>query len=797
MNLFPSHLELALAPLGWALIHFLWQGALIAAGLAVVLMWLPQHRASLRYGATCAALALFLVTPFLTVASLSGTIPATASQRTAPLSSQPASVGEDVPESYIAAQPLGVSATTKDIGATPSPGLTETGLRFVEPLREPIERNLNLVLALWILGVGSVGTFHLRAWIWTRSLRRREVQAAAPTLRRWVEDAATELGIQRPIQVLISGKVDVPLTFGWLRPVILLPASAVTGLRQEHIEALLWHELAHIRRHDYVINLLQVAVETLFFYHPAVWWVSAQVRQEREHCCDDVAAREVGSRSDYVASLAAIEWLRSPALRLSMRADGGSLLGRVRRLAALEKRSPAGPGWILPTAVVPVLLLIALGISAPGFADPDSDSVSDSEPVSDSASDPDDSGRWQTSASARRDLTTPNGVEHPVDDSEIVDGEWTIRRNGNKYDWIQFETWNRGGRNIMGSKLDDEALSALEDAALGNADEGVLLRREAGTFHLLGRYDPLGRGTLGRGDFSFYPDADYFENLEAAGVRGLRGRHHFPFAAANVTVEKVRAWEAVGYGDLRADRVLEFAIHGVTPEFIADLGELGYKELEEDRLVEFVIHGVSPGYIEAWQKHGMERMRPSELVELKIHGADPDLIEALREAGLDRVPIRTLVEMTIHGVTPRYIAGLADAGFDVDDLDRVVSTKIHGVTPAYLMELQEAGVRVRDLSEIVEMKIHGVDPRFAAALVELGYEDVRPSTLVGLKIHGVNARYVHDLADLGYKDIELDTLREMKIHGVTPGYIERLREKGYDRVSPRRLIEMKIHGVGH
>ncbi len=110
----------------------------------------------------------------------------------------------------------------------------------------------------------------------------------------------------------------------------------VTGLPEAQLELILAHELAHIRRHDYLVNLLQTLVETIFFYHPAVWWLSRQIRNERENCCDDVAMATVGSRADYGRALLAIEELRATSPSLSLAAHGGSLLARIRRIAGCE-----------------------------------------------------------------------------------------------------------------------------------------------------------------------------------------------------------------------------------------------------------------------------------------------------------------------------------------------------------------------------------------------------------------------------------------------------------------------------
>ena len=133
------------------------------------------------------------------------------------------------------------------------------------------------------------------------------------------------------MQVFESTLVHVPTIVGWLRPVILLPASVITGLPAAHLDAVLAHELAHVRRHDYLVNSLQAIVETLLFYHPVVWWCSRQIRIEREHCCDDIVVEACGDRVAYATALAQLEELRRLQPMLSLNVTGGRLIDRVRR----------------------------------------------------------------------------------------------------------------------------------------------------------------------------------------------------------------------------------------------------------------------------------------------------------------------------------------------------------------------------------------------------------------------------------------------------------------------------------
>ncbi len=149
------------------------------------------------------------------------------------------------------------------------------------------------------------------------------------------------------------------MAIGWLRPVILVPVSALAGLTPEQMEAILAHELAHIRRHDYLINLLQTVIETLLFYHPAVWWVSRQIRNERENCCDDMAVAACGDALVYARALTKVERLRKARLELAVTANGGLLMNRISRLVGAESPRPYHSAGLV-TCMIAILTLIAV-----------------------------------------------------------------------------------------------------------------------------------------------------------------------------------------------------------------------------------------------------------------------------------------------------------------------------------------------------------------------------------------------------------------------------------------------------
>jgi hypothetical protein len=174
-----------------------------------------------------------------------------------------------------------------------------------------------------------------------RNIRLRDNEPLEAAWLETLNDLRLRLGVSRPVRLLKSALVEVPTVIGWLRPVILVPAAALSGLTPRQLEAVLAHELAHVHRHDYLVNAFQCLVETLMFYHPVAWWISRCIREERENCCDDLVIEVCGDRLLYARALAAMEGLRGELPDLAFAASGGSLLNRIRRLLGVSSETGA------------------------------------------------------------------------------------------------------------------------------------------------------------------------------------------------------------------------------------------------------------------------------------------------------------------------------------------------------------------------------------------------------------------------------------------------------------------------
>ncbi len=219
-----------------------------------------------------------------------------------------------------------------------------------------------MLLTIWLAGVAMLTLRLLSGWLWVQRMKSRNARPVHEGLEVMARRLMRRLHIVRAVRFLESTRVDVPTVIGWLTPVVLLPGSVLSGLTPRQIEAILAHELAHIRRHDYLVNLLQTVVETLLFYHPAVWWLSHRIRVERENCCDDLAVSLCGDPVAYAAALAELEGLRSSNRTLALAATGGSLLQRVKRLLGAPSHAGRAPGWL--AAGLAVMVLSVLSASA-------------------------------------------------------------------------------------------------------------------------------------------------------------------------------------------------------------------------------------------------------------------------------------------------------------------------------------------------------------------------------------------------------------------------------------------------
>src|SRR5579862_3966930 len=294
--------------LGWVLFHSLWEGALAALVLAGALLVIRSPR--VRYACACLTLLGVFAGFAVTLARLA-----------------PASIAAEA-----VSQPARLSAPRD--AANMAPDL---------PARFQPADVLPWLVPFWMAGVVFFQLRGVAGWMAARRMQRRGVCGAPDPWPLRLDQLCARLRLMKPVTLLETCLADVPVVIGYLRPVILVPVGLLAGMPAGQVEAILMHELAHIRRRDYVVNLLQTVVEGFLFYHPAVWWMSRVIRAERENCCDDLVVAASGSAQEYAAALAALEQTRGAVNQAALAANGGSLMKRINRLLYPPKNSAFAP----------------------------------------------------------------------------------------------------------------------------------------------------------------------------------------------------------------------------------------------------------------------------------------------------------------------------------------------------------------------------------------------------------------------------------------------------------------------
>src|ERR1022692_4543854 len=328
--------------LGWTLLHFVWQGTALAA-VAAVLMSLCR-RASARYAVAVGTLALMFAAPVSTFFFL-------------------------LPSAEVVLRESSTVVETQRLA--PGLALAHNILQSASSVshRSPSLDTLPWLVEAWLFGVAF---FSLRSAGGFLLLERERRKQSTPLSARILEMCRTlqrQLHLERAIRYCECKWLEAPAVIGWFRPIVFLPVTALTGLSEEQLRSVVAHELAHIQRLDPFVNVFQVCVETLLFYHPAVWWLNKRIRAEREHCCDDVAVSRCGNPVEYARALTLMEeWRSAPVL--AMAANRGPLSERIFRVLGLKSIGAATRGIGLTGGLLCLTAALVAGNALLGIAYP-------------------------------------------------------------------------------------------------------------------------------------------------------------------------------------------------------------------------------------------------------------------------------------------------------------------------------------------------------------------------------------------------------------------------------------------
>jgi beta-lactamase regulating signal transducer with metallopeptidase domain len=640
---------------------------------------------------------------------------------------------------------------------------------------------------------------HLARQRWmVRRLAREATDVQGKEWTHALSECAASMGVRRVVRLLRSRECSMPLAFGTRRPAILIPAMADTW-PEDRRRAVLLHELAHVARYDCLTQGLACAACTVYWFHPATWWIARRLRIERELACDDRVIAAGAQAREYAGHLLEIAYSlgkeRAPALAVTM-ARPRQLEGRM--LAVLDdarnRSVPAARARVAGAGIAAVLLLaIASATSKVVAVQPEANRASATAPPVLALEREEvfvtqlKAAEWPVIEPARRLVRAVAHVIGIVQNA--LPGTWEIRATSTEGRiQLRLVEWNSSSSSIVPI----ERLEGLTAAALAGTGGPVQfqLRRDAGTFV----FEGVVRNGVGAGTFSFKPDSIFPSELAKRGFAVPTALEQYQLARHDIGYAFVDELKAQGYQETRTSELVRAGHHGVNVPYLRDMGALGYRLGTLAQLITLRDHGVTPDYVRELSDQGYKGLSADGLRQARDHGITPDYVRAMRDAGYGALTMDQLIKARDHGVTPEFVGGLATAGYRKLPLDQLIRVRDHGVSPEYVRDMRQLGHSVA-VEELIRARDHGVDVEFVRGMASLGYAGQPLDSLIRLRDHGVTPKFVQDLKTLGYDRLSVDDLVTLRDYGLTPDRIRAANARAGTRLPIDLLKNLAAGGM--
>jgi beta-lactamase regulating signal transducer with metallopeptidase domain len=592
----------------WTLIHFCWQAAVIAGIYRVASAAFSRRTSETRYVLALSALLAMLAVALFTFAwKMRSTEPY-------------ATVTSSAITHYV------------ESGNFPrmAPGIAATPR--IDSDRTAILRSLPNVMgwidAFWAIGVFTLATRGFGGWWLIHRLRVTATAQVPDAVSASFQRIAHALGLRRPVLLRVSSAIAGPVTMGTLRAIVLLPVSAVTLLSPDELEVVLAHELAHVRRADFLWNLVQTLLETLFFFHPAVWWISSRVRYERELCCDDLALTFCPHPVVYASALFHLEEQRSRQMSLAMALDGHqpaqTLRWRIARILGEtipnNANCPIRPFSIAAVcAALVVLLLPAPQVIAglgPSISSPRTEVAA---PVTAAPAPP--------APAALAVVHAPRRIAAPAVTAVVAQP-------------VVAEPVAAAGPIPQAGAHQDETAAPAPSREPANGSTYIDRMKAAGY------------------------DVD-LDKLIAMKIQ-------------NVTPDYARSMAQLGFGKLSADQLIACKIHGVSPEAIAEFKKQGLEVKSIDDAISYRIFQVTPEFVTEMKTAGFKDLDSNQLLALRVQGVTPEYARLIAQQ-YPGATVDDVVKTKIFKIDADFIALAKKHGFTNLSLDKLVKIRISGL----------------------------------------------------------------------------------------------------------------------
>jgi beta-lactamase regulating signal transducer with metallopeptidase domain len=585
-----------LQAIAWTLIHFCWQAAAIAALYRVTTVVIARRSSQTRY---LAALVTLLVMVGASLFTLAWELRFTA---------------EYSPTSALVAAGMQGTMADPELPHIMRPGFIAS---HNQSLGVTSANLLPWIDGLWVIGVVALSLRSLGGWGVIQRLRTSATVEAPQQVQASFLRISAALGLRRPALLRISDHLSGPVTVGAFRAMVLLPLSAVTLLGPEELEVVLAHELAHVRRADFFWNLVQTMAETLFFFHPAVWWIGGRIRHERELCCDDLALRVCPNPVVYASALFRLEEQRSRQWRMVMALDGQSpqtLRMRIARILDEPGAQSSGRRQEPSSLIAACAALIVLLLPTPQV------------------------------------LASFHAAHLPSKVSSA----------------------NVGGLKAVGAAAHNPATEVLHASAMAP----LLLAQESQDNAPAVNDSASPQGAQKTGD-SGQSKSSYIERMKAAGY-DVDLDKYIAMKVQNITPEYARSMAQAGFGKPSADELIACKIQGVTPEVITQLKQQGMEIGGFQDAISFRIFQVTPEFVAGMKAAGFDHLKSQSLLAMRVQGVTPEYARSMKQQ-FPGVTADDLIKARIFHIDSDFVASAKSHGFNNLSFEKLVQLRISGL----------------------------------------------------------------------------------------------------------------------
>ena len=625
--------------LAWSLVHFLWQGAAIAA-LAAALMFAFKSP-STRYLVGVGALALMLMSFAVTFSVMRDS----------------AGNGAEWSPQQL---PVPVAATARNPDNSAPLSLVTAS---------EASDNFLWVARAWLVGVFGLALRIVFGLLVLEQLRRRGLVDLPPVLVARFRALQARIGVSRLVRYCECQAVRVPAVIGLFRPIVLIPVRALTGLSPEQLEAVVAHELGHVKRFDIAVNFVQAIAETLFFFHPAVWWLNKRIRADREDCCDDVAVNVSGASVGYARALAAMAtWRDAPDFAMAV--TGGPIAARVARLLGVRQQDGGERTARVFTASLVLAAALVAGAVSFGIVNP----------AQAQAADP------GVAVLAKADVPAPPAAPAPPAPAVPAPAPLPMK----------------APKPAVTARPAVPALPAKPARQARPASPAVPATPAA-------------------------KNGSYIDEMKAAGYTDLDVNELIAMKSQDVTPDYIRGMRATGL-DPDANQIVAMKVQGISPEYVKQVRDLGF-QVDANEIIAMKVQDITPDYVRDMRNLNF-KPDANQIVAMKVQDITPAYVRDMRAAGFEP-DANQIIAMKVQDITPAYVRDMRAAGFDAD-ANQIIAMKVQDITPEFRKQFEAAGYKL-DANQLIAAKNMDITPEFIAKAVAHGFKNLDFNKLIQLK----------------------------------------------------------------